>query len=126
MIARIDLDRDRTRYRPGETVSGAVEWSLPAVPGGVALCLRWRVEGKGAPDAGSPIAVQFKDPLAMDHRAFRLVLPAMPYSFWGKMLSIHWRIELVVRHGRFGVETLEVFRVITMSPTGDPIDPYRR
>jgi hypothetical protein len=126
MIAEIDLDGGTVRYRPGESVSGAVKWSFPAVPNGAALCLRWRAEGKGTPDAGSPIAVQFEDALATDRRAFRLVLPIMPYSFSGKMLSIVWRVELVVRHRRFRPEKIEVFRVITMSPTGDPIDPYRR
>jgi hypothetical protein len=125
MIAEIKLDRDDARYRPGEAVSGAVEWSFPAVPNGAALCVRWRAEGKGSPDAGSPIAVQFEDARAIDGRAFRVVLPSMPYSFSGKVLSIVWRVELVVRHHRIGREKIEVFRVITMSPTGDPIDPYR-
>ena len=126
MIAEIDLDREDARYRPGETVSGAVEWSFPAVPHGASLCLRWRAEGKGTPDAGVAIAVQFEEVRAADGRTFRLVLPIMPYSFSGNFLSIVWRVELVVRHRRFGREKIEVFRVITMSPTGDPIDPYRR
>ncbi len=125
MITKIELDRDDARYRPGETVVGAVEWSFPEGPNGAALCLRWRAEGKGTPDAGAPIAVQFEDPRATDRRAFRVTLPIMPYSFSGKVLSIVWRVELMVRHQRYGREAIEVFRVITMSPTGDPIDPYR-
>ena len=125
MIAEIELDSDTARYRPGEAVSGAVEWSFPKAPLTVAVNLRWRAEGKGTPDAGSPITVRFEDIRAADRRAFRLMLPTMPYSFWGRVLSIVWRVELVARDRRLGPEAIEAFRVITMSPTGDPIDPYR-
>jgi hypothetical protein len=125
MITEIELDRDDARYRPEEMVTGAVAWSFPVVPSGIALCLRWRAEGKGTPDEGSAIAIQFRDAPVADRRAFQLRLPVMPYSFSGKVLSIVWRVELVVRHQRWDREKIEVFRVITMSPTGDPIDPYR-
>jgi hypothetical protein len=69
---------------------------------------------------------QFDGLRAVDRRAFQLSLPAMPYSFSGAVLSIVWHVEFVARLRRFRPDKVEAFRIITMSPTGDPIDPYRR
>jgi hypothetical protein len=125
MTAQVELDRDLPLYRPGEIVSGAVEWSFEDTPLRAVVCLRWRAEGKGTPDAGAPITQPFTDLHAVDRRPFRLALPAMPYSFSGKVLAIEWRVEFLVRSRR-AHDTVEAFRIVAMSPTGEPIDPYRR
>jgi len=125
MTARIDLARETGRHYPGEVVTGSVEWSFPAVPRDAAMVLRWRAEGKGDPDGGVVSTERFADLQALDRRTFRLALPRMPYSFSGTVLSIVWVVELVVRF-RLRPQKIEVSRLVTMSPTGDPIDPYRR
>ena len=79
----------------------------------------------GTPDSGVAVAHQYGSAASGRHE-FRLPLPNMPYSFSGKVLSISWRVELVARRGRLGREAVEAFRIITMSPTGDAIDPYRQ
>jgi hypothetical protein len=126
MIADIELDRFPARYRPSEIVSGSVQWSFPEDPISVSICLRWRAEGKGTPDSGLAITERYGNAGASGRHEFRLALPVMPYSFSGKALSISWRVELVARRGRLAREAVEAFRIVTMSPTGDAIDPYER
>ena len=126
MTARIDLANDTAAYRPGEVVTGTAEWSYSAAPLTAFVRLSWRAEGRGSPDGRFVSTARFDGFRAADRRAFRLVLPTMPYSFSGSVLSIVWRVELVVRHRRLGREKVETSRIVTMSPTGDPIDPYRR
>jgi hypothetical protein len=123
----IQVGREDGRHYPCDVVTGTADWSFPTTPLGVAVRLRWRTEGKSWPeDSGVAGIERFDDLLAVDRRAFQFTLPVMPYSFSGKMLSIVWRVELVVRHRRFRGEKVEVVWNITMSPTGDAIDPYRK
>lgn len=125
MTARIDLGREDGRHYPGEAVSGTVHWSFPAVPLNAAVRLLWRTEGKSWPeDHGVAITQLFADVQAADWRAFQFSLPVTPYSFSGKVLSIVWHVEFVARL-RWRPQKIEASRIITMSPTGDPIDPYR-
>lgn len=127
MTASIDLGREDGRHFPSEAVGGTVQWSLPAVPLSAAVRVRWRTEGKSWPeDSGVAGIERFEALQAVDRRSFQFTLPPTPYSYSGKVLSIVWRVELVVRSRRLRGEKIEAFRIITMSPTGDAIDPYRR
>lgn len=125
MTASIKLDDESGRHHPGETVTGTVEWSLGQVPVVATLKLLWRTEGKSWPaDTAVAGEMHFDDPRAADRRAFRLILPVMPYSYSGSILSIVWHVEFVMRF-RWRPQKTVASRVVTMSPTGDPIDPYR-
>jgi hypothetical protein len=126
LTARIELHRDNTRHRPGEAVSGVAEWALSEVPLSAAVRLNWHTEGRGTPEVGPGVSEQFGDIRADDRRPFRLTLDTMPYSFSGSVLSIVWRVELVMRWRGKKRETVETFRIVTMSPTGETIDPYRK
>jgi hypothetical protein len=126
VTARIQLDRADARHYPGEVVSGTVEWVFPHEPLSASVVLRWRTEGKGSPEQHVESVESFGAPHSTDRRSFRLTLPTMPYSFSGSMLSIQWSVDLVARMPRKRRDTVEAFRIVTMSPTGDPIDPYRR
>ena len=124
MTARVDLERETRRYYPGEVVTGAVDWSVGSPPLTMAVRLRWRTEGMSWPADTRVLGEErFDDPQAVGRSDFRFTLPIMPYSYAGKVLSIVWRVELVLRSRRFGGEKVEAFRAITMSPTGDAIDP---
>jgi hypothetical protein len=126
MTAGINLVNDATAYRPGDLVAGTVGWAFSAVPQNAVVRLLWRAEGKGSPDGRVVTTMQFEGFRAVDRREFRLSLPAMPYSFSGAVLGIVWQVEFVARLHRFRPEQVQAFRRITMSPTGDAIDPYRR
>ena len=126
MTARVDLGREDGRHYPGDVVSGTVEWSLREAPLNAAVRVRWRTEGKSWPEDSGVVGIErFAALRAVDRRPFKLTLPPMPYSYSGKVLSIVWRVEFFQR-SRWRGEKIEAFRVITMSPTGDAIDPYRR
>lgn len=50
-----------------------------------------------------------------DRRDFRFRLPAGPYSFEGKLITLAWALEAVIAGAVLG--RLE----ITVSPTGEPV-----
>lgn len=126
MTAKIQLDRADARHYPGDVVSGTVEWAFPEPPFSASVVLRRRTEGKGSFETHVASAEDFDAIRAVGRRDFRLTLPNMPCSFSGSILSIVWRVEFVVRTSNWRGEKVEVFRVVTMSPTGEAIDPYRK
>ncbi len=81
-----ELRIERTSFKPGETVEGAVVGGSPAVE----VRLFWYTEGKGTQDL-EVVATAHPD---ADGR-FRLPLPAAPYSFSGKLISLIWAVEAV-------------------------------
>jgi hypothetical protein len=92
---RISLDDGRSAYRPGETISGVVEWNGETAPGQLELRLFWYTQGKGTQDVGVA-ATQGIDTHGPDvRRPFRLVAPAHPPSLSGKLVSVCWAIELI-------------------------------
>jgi hypothetical protein len=103
-------------FRPGDDVEGTVRWRLDQPPRSIELRLFWYTEGKGDQDVGVVEALPFADPGQEDHRSFRFRLPAGPFSFSGKLISLLWAIEAVAEPGDSSGR-LE----ITVSPTGREI-----
>ena len=112
---RIHLADDQAGFRPGETVSGGVEWSLDAPPDSAELRLLWHTRGKGDDDVQVVTRQTIDQPLQKDRRDFSFALPEGPYSFSGKLISLMWVIELILPP----VEPLT--REIVLSPTGSEI-----
>lgn len=81
----IALKLDRNSFKPGEMLEGEA-------PGGAGLEVRlfWYTEGKGTQDL-EVVATQTLDAAGR----FRLKLPAAPYSFSGKLISLIWAVEVV-------------------------------
>ena len=48
----IQLESDKTAFRPGDRVAGTVSWQLEEQPKQVELRLLWYTQGKGDEDAG--------------------------------------------------------------------------
>ncbi len=111
-LLRIDLAEGRTAFRPGETVAGEAAWRLDRAPASAELRLFWHTQGKGDPDQEVVEMVRFDAPRAEDRRDFALRLPAGPWSFSGKLVSLLWSLELVVEGE--GATRIE----IVLSPTG--------
>ncbi len=103
---------DKTNFIPGEELGGEVSWQTDSAPGKVELRLFWHTEGKGGRDVQTVATVSFDNAGKQDRRPFQFQLPASPYSFSGKLISLVWALELVL--GSTGeIERLEV----VVSPT---------
>jgi hypothetical protein len=107
-------------FRPGDTVEGTVRWQLPEPPESIELRLFWSTEGKGDQDLAVVETIPFDNPGAQDRRTFRVRLPAGPYSFSGKLITLSWALEAVAQPreeaGNLG---------FVVSPTGEEIRLHR-
>jgi len=111
-----DVRGSATRFRPGDRIAGSVEWLAGAPPESVELRLFWYTQGEGAQDVNEVHNQRFPSPGQQDSREFSFEFPLSPYSFSGKLISLLWALELVVK------PTGEVERLdLTMSPTGEEI-----
>jgi hypothetical protein len=97
-------------------VEGTAKWLLSEAPQTVELRLFWYTKGKGTQDIEIVESVPFEHPQLEDARPFRVTLPASPYSFSGKLISLLWALELVAKPGEQSVRV-----EITMSPTGEEV-----
>ncbi|MDB6171591.1 MAG: hypothetical protein JWL59_902 [Chthoniobacteraceae bacterium] len=108
---KIGVHEGRTHFLPGEEVAGAVLWELDEPPKSAELRMIWFTRGKGTEEAEVVATQSFDHPQPGDTRKFNLKLPAAPYSFSGKLISLIWALELVIKPGK-RFERLE----ITMAP----------
>ncbi len=95
-MIKIGILDNRTAFRPGETLEGAVIWELEKPPAIAELRLLWFTRGKGTEDSEVVSTVTFAAPQAGDTRDFRIAVPAAPYSFDGRLISLIWALELVL------------------------------
>ena len=114
----IKLEKDPTVYLPGERLSGRIDWSVSADAKGVCLRLFWFTSGRGTQD------IQVEEELDWDvtngstgSETFHFDLPAEPYTFSGKLISLTWALEAVVLPGE---ESEKVEFVV--SPSGQAIE----
>ncbi len=93
---RIELDQNQTTYQPGQEISGTVSWQHDRVPKNACVRLIWYTQGKGTEDAGIAEKFVLDLPQPTDQRRFEWTLPAGPYSFSGRLISLIWAVELEV------------------------------
>jgi len=114
---QIQIDEERTSFRPRETITGTISWSLPVAPAQVTLELFWTTRGKGQVDSEVVQSVQIKQPAAAGEQSFELKIPDSPYSFSGKLVSLLWGVRLIIHPSQ---EQAQVN--LTISPTGQEIN----
>lgn len=115
---RIVLAEALPAFRPGEIVEGHVEAETADALDGARIHLGWRTEGEGRSEEPEVVHVDPIDAFSTPGRySFRLELPEGPWSFEGRLFSVHWQIE-VVRGG----ESLAGAGII-VSPTGQALRP---
>ena len=114
---RIELTENQTVYLPGDMLSGNLSWEVG--PGAERICLRlfWFTSGRGTQD----IEVEEEQEWGLSGRVsgserFQFDLPAEPYTFSGKLISVTWALEAVVFPGEQS-ERAE----FVMSPSGQEI-----
>jgi len=106
----------RAAFAPGDAVEGTVSWRFDAPPAKLELRLLWYTEGRGDQDVEVVERVPFETPGPADWRSFHLRLPAGPYSFSGKLISLRWALEAVAEPGDRSART-----DLVVSPTGREI-----
>jgi hypothetical protein len=113
---QIEMCDGVTAFHPGDEIEGTVRWRLDPAPQRLEVRLFWYTRGKGDQDVGVVETLPFDNPGIEERRSFRFRLPAGPYSFSGKLISLLWAIEAVAEPGSAS-ERCE----ITVSPTGREI-----
>jgi len=109
---KISFDRRPAHYRPGEQLAGHVDFYLaePLPVERVELSVLWHTMGKGTENSA---VILFETALAdqtltMSSRLpFQTQLPALPLSYDGQLINIHWlvRVRVYPQRGReFGAE----------------------
>lgn len=86
----------RTAFEPGEAIELIAGWSLEREPDAVEVRLAWTTRGKGTEDMAVVWMARFEAPKAVDGRRLEVTLPAAPYSFSGKLVSLVWFFEILV------------------------------
>jgi hypothetical protein len=106
----------RTAFQPGETLEVSALWALAGAPERLEVRLFWYTRGKGTEDVGVVESERLENPPAAGEHRWRFPLPAQPWSFSGKLISLVWAVELVVEPGE------RVARAeFTLSPDGREI-----
>ncbi|MEA2604776.1 MAG: hypothetical protein QOF89_5768 [Acidobacteriota bacterium] len=126
---RIETRDGATAFAPGEAVEGTASWQLERPAQTVELRLFWYTRGKGDEDMGVVSTVPFPEPALMDSRGFRITLPAGPFSFSGKLISLIWALEVVAepgsRAGRLEITVSPTRREILLQPYLPPASSDR-
>ena len=115
----IVLAEPSASFKPGTAVEGTARWQLESRPSEVEVRLFWFTSGKGDRDVEIVDKLAFQSAASSEDRSFRFTLPQAPYSFSGKLVSLIWAIELVVKPGN---KTARV--EITVAPEGREIELY--
>lgn len=112
----IETHDGRTGFEPGETVDILVAWKLEEAPEAIEVRTCWMTWGKGTRDVASVRTERLDAPRAAEGRRVRLRLPAYPYSFSGKLVSLVWFLEVVALPSKEGTHIH-----ITIAPGGQEI-----
>ncbi|MFW6060111.1 MAG: hypothetical protein ACODAQ_08005 [Phycisphaeraceae bacterium] len=115
---KLETHDNRTQFAPGQMIEGLAGWQVEEPPERVTLYLFWHTTGKGDRDVGVIDKLEYENAVAVDAQIFSFKAPDGPYSYDGKLIAIHWALELVVEPGH-RVERLDLI----ISPTGAPITP---
>lgn len=89
------LGDGRNAAVPGEELEGTATWRLAEAPERLEVRLFWYTVGKGTQDVGLVDTWPIEPPTPEGEQAFHFRLPAGPYSFSGKLISLVWALELV-------------------------------
>lgn len=90
------LPGNRAAFEPGAMIDVTVLWALPRAPDSLEVRLFWTTRGKGTEDL-EVVASERIPPAAAGEHVWRLTLPAGPWSFSGKLISLVWALEAVAR-----------------------------
>ena len=99
-MIRLGLRENRTAFRPGEIIEGAVLWEFEKAPSIAEVRLIWFTRGKGTEDGETAATVKFENPTVGDTRQFSFTAPNGPYTFSGTLIALIWAVEFVSKPGK--------------------------
>ena len=108
---------NQEKIRPGETISGRVNWQLskPIKRGSIRLV--WFTSGKGTVDETVVTEQPMDTDTTQGETMFHFPIPNGPYSFSGKLITLTWAIEVNIKPGSITERTEFV-----VSPTGKEVN----
>lgn len=112
----VKIEKDPLAFLPGDPVRGHVQWNLSDAPPALEVVLFWHTEGKGTPDSGVVDQIVRENPGATGQLEFSFKLPAAPYSFSGRLVSLKWGVEAIVKKTK-----RHEYVELILSPTGEAI-----
>jgi hypothetical protein len=114
---KIAVRKKPAQYQPGEEIAGAVQWQCLHAPKAVEVRLLWHTSGRGIEDVCVVDTVRFDAPGQDSTQTFRFTAPEAPYSFFGRLVTLEWAVELVA------LPSNDNARVdISIAPGGEPVD----
>jgi hypothetical protein len=106
-------------YRPGQTVTGTVEWTGDTAPRRIEVRLFWLTSGAGPGQIGLVERLTISDPEASGSSRFEFILPKGPWSFQGMLTALSWAVEaLIVPSGQ------NAHVIFSMGPKHRPTSLY--
>lgn len=102
-------------FKPNDEIKGSVHWVLDKEPKDMAVRLFWYTRGRGTEDLSIVASVSIP-PKKRGEADFHFPIPAGPYTFSGKLISVIWAIECVANPSDECAR-----QEITVSPTGEEI-----
>jgi hypothetical protein len=112
----IEIKDGQSSFRPLDSLEGTVRWQLSENPERIEVSLFWYTRGKGTRDVGVATSETIENPGAFGSKEFQFKLPAGPYSFSGKLISIIWGVEANCQP-----DGASDHKEITVSPSGDEV-----
>ncbi len=94
--AKIELASEAVK--PFEALEGVVRWQRSERPPALELRVFWMTRGRGTEE----VSVEAVSPVSLGPDAsapFSMVLPGLPWSFDGQLISVTWAVELVDDQG---------------------------
>jgi hypothetical protein len=112
----LSFHQDLTRYFPGETLRGTLQWQLTKDEKQLNVQLLWYTTGESVRNAHIAEVTTVDNPGLQGERTFEFTLPEGPHSFEGKLITLNWGVEVTAPRNKQS-ET----KTFTLSPTGEPI-----
>lgn len=111
---QFSLSIKQKQYRPTERLRGEASWQLKKTPKKLQINLYWTTAGRGNTDLRIIESKSLK-PEKQGFNHFEFILPAGPYSFSGRLISLTWAVEFIAGNRQCLTET------IIVAPTGEEL-----
>lgn len=92
----LQLENNQTNYQPGDAIRGRVGWKMEKVKA-VEVSLLYFTTGRGTEDVTVADSKKWETTESAGMREFEFRAPSEPWNFDGKLVSLAWAIEVVVR-----------------------------
>lgn len=128
MDPTLSLTLHGTALHPGGLLEGTAVWAGAQPSTQAEVCLIWFTSGKGTRDV-QRAASQALPPGPEGRHDFSFTLPAAPYSFSGRLITLTWAVELVLDPDGHST-TAELFLSpdgveIQLVPLEEPVSTFR-